>query len=304
MTTDDDDSRREATRGFFYALASYVMWGFLPLYMKAVAHLPLMEVIAHRIIWSLPLAGILLVAMGRTSDIRAAFANPRQLLMAALTAAIIAINWCIYVWSIMAGRTVEAALGYYINPLVSMALGALLLSERFSRPQLVAIGLAVSAVAVLTVANGGLPWVSLTLAFSFAAYGYFRKTLPLGPSQGFFLEVLILLTPALAYVGWLIATGASSFTLDRPRDISLLLFAGPVTAIPLILFAAGARRLRMSTIGIMQYVAPTLIGGLGVFVFDEPFGPERMAAFVLIWAALAVYSWSMLNGRAAVTDVR
>lgn len=288
----------DATRGFLFALSAYLLWGFLPLYMKAVAHIPPLEIVAHRIIWSVPVAGIVLLALGRTADIAAAFRSPRTLAMAALTAGIITVNWGVYVWAIAVDRTVETALGYYINPLVTVLLGAVLLGEKLDRRQMIAVGLAVLAVAVLTIEAGGLPWVSLVLAFSFAAYGYLRKTLPVGPSQGFFLEVLILSGPCLAYVAWLGATGQGHF-LDSGSNVALLLFAGPATAVPLILYAFGAKLLRISTIGIMQYIAPTMIALIAVFVFGEPFGTARMVAFALIWLALALYSWSMLFGRKA-----
>jgi chloramphenicol-sensitive protein RarD len=295
-----ETSQAEATRGFFFALSAYLLWGFLPLYMKAVAHIPAMEVLAHRIVWSVPVAGVVLFALGRTADIRAALRSPRTMAMAALTAGVISINWGVYVWAIAADRAVETALGYYINPLVTVALGAVLLGERLNRLQLVAVALAVVAVAVLTVSAGGLPWVSLVLAFSFAAYGYLRKTLPIGPSQGFFLEVLILSPVALGFVVWLALTGGSHFGLADPANIWLLMFAGPATAVPLILYAFGAKLLRISTIGIMQYTAPTMIALIAVFVFGEPFGIERIVAFGLIWTALALYTWSMFGnaGRA------
>ena len=285
----------QATRGFFFALSAYGLWGVLPLYLKAVAHIPAHEVLAHRILWSVPVAGILLLVLRRTADIRAALRSPRTLAMAALTAGIIATNWGAYVWAIAADRTVETALGYYINPLVSIALGALLLGEKLTRLQIAAVALAVVAVAILTVSSGGLPWVSLFLAFTFAAYGYLRKTLPIGPSQGFFLEVLILLPFALGWAVWLAVRGENNFSLSNPTDMWLLIFAGPATAIPLTLYAFGAKLLRISTIGIMQYTAPTMIALIGVFVFGEPFGMERIVAFALIWTALALYTWSMFR---------
>jgi chloramphenicol-sensitive protein RarD len=294
-TTPAEPSQAEATRGFFFALTAYVLWGFLPLYMKAVAHIPAVEVLAHRVVWSVPVAGIVLFALGRTGDIAIALRSPRTLLMAGVTASIIAVNWLIYVWAISVDRTVETALGYYINPLVTVVLGAVLLRERLSRMQIGAVGLAAAAVVVLTADAGGLPWVSLSLAFSFAAYGYLRKTLPIGPSQGFFLEVLILFAPALIYIVWAEAVGTGHF-LDG-GNWWMLVFAGPVTAAPLILYAFGAKLLRFSKIGIMQYTAPTMIAAIGVFVFGEPFGIPRMIAFALIWAALALYTWSMFYGR-------
>ncbi len=287
----------DATRGFLFALVAYLIWGMLPFYMKAVSHIPPVEVVAHRVVWSMPIAWVVLVALGRTADLKVALRSPRMLAMAMLTAAIISLNWGIYIWAIAAGRTVETALGYYINPLVTVLLGATLLGERLDRIQIVAIGLAVLAVAVMTVESGGIPWVSLSLAFTFAAYGYFRKTLPIGPSQGFFLEVLLLLPPALGYMVWLETTGRGHFFADGGANVGILLLAGPATAVPLILYAFGAKLLRISTIGIMQYIAPTMVALIAVFAFGEPFGMDRMVAFGLIGLALALYTWSALFRR-------
>jgi chloramphenicol-sensitive protein RarD len=285
----------DATRGFFYALTAYLFWGVQPLFMKAVAHIPATEIVAHRIVWSVPVAGAILMALGRTADLKAAFRSPRTLLMAAVTASLVTINWGVYVWAIVAGRAVEAALGYYINPLVNVVFGAVLLGEHLSRPQLAAIALAVVAVIILTVDAGGLPWISLTLALSFAIYGYLRKTLPIGPSQGFFLEVLLLSVPAGLYILWLQFEGEGHFLASQPTDIALLLACGPVTTAPLVLYAFGAKLLRYSTIGIMQYIAPTMVFLLAVFAFHEPFDTTKGIAFGLIWAALAIYTWSMLS---------
>jgi chloramphenicol-sensitive protein RarD len=290
-TPSDEDARR----GFVYAFLAYALWGMLPLFLKAVSHLPALEVVAHRILWSVPIAGAVLVATGRTADLKAALRSPRTVALASLTAGLITINWGLYVWAIAVERTVETSLGYYINPLMSVVMGAVLLGERLARAQLAAVALAVAAVLLLTVEAGGLPWVSLVLAASFAVYGFLRKTLPIGPSQGFFLEVLILSLPALAYVVWLQATGVSSFVHSQPREMLLLLLCGPATAVPLLLYGFGAKLLKLSTIGIMQYIAPTGIFLIAVFVFGEPFGPVRLAAFALIWCALAIYTWSLLS---------
>lgn len=299
MTTEtanlDEDAK--ARRGFLLALGAYFLWGLLPFYMKAVAHLPLIEVISHRIVWSVPIAAAVLVWAGRTADFKAAIRSPKSLAMAALTATLISVNWGIYVWAIAVDRTVETALGYYINPLVSVVVGAVLLGERLDRIQIAAVVLATIAVTVLTVEAGKLPWVSLALAFSFAAYGFFRKTLPIGPSQGFLLEVLLLSVAALCYIGYLIATGQDHFVSSTGVDAALLIGCGPVTAVPLLLFAFGARLLRLSTIGIMQYIAPTMVFLIAVLIFDEPFGTTQAIAFALIWTALAMYSWSMFRGR-------
>ncbi|RUV34714.1 EamA family transporter RarD [Mesorhizobium sp. M7A.F.Ca.MR.148.00.0.0] len=291
------DADSKARRGFLLALGAYLLWGLLPFYMKAVAHLPLAEVIAHRIVWSVPIAAAVLVWAGRMADFKAALRSPRTIAMAALTAALISVNWGIYVWAIAVDRTVETALGYYINPLVNVVVGALLLGERLDRLQIAAVVLAAVAVAVLTVEGGKLPWVSLALAFSFAAYAFFRKTLPIGPSQGFLLEVLLLSVPALGYIVYLIATEQDHILSSSGTDTALLIGCGPVTSIPLLLFAFGARLLRLSTIGIMQYIAPTIVFLIAVLIFDEPFGTTQAIAFGLIWTALAMYSWSMFRGR-------
>jgi chloramphenicol-sensitive protein RarD len=298
--TQTPTAQADTPRGFAFALACYGFWGLLPIYMKAVEQMPAADVVAHRIVWSVPIAGAILYFLGRTADVRLALRSPRTLGMAAVTACLITLNWGTYVWAIAAGRTIETALGYYINPLVSIAMGAVLLGEKLSRTQIAAVGLAVAAVLVLTLEAGGLPWVSLALAFSFAIYGFLRKTLPIGPSQGFFLEVLILCVPALAYIVWLQARGTGHFVPSEPVNVALLLGCGPVTAVPLILYAFGAKLLRYSTIGLMQYIAPTMIFLLAVFVFDEPFGRAEAFAFGLIWAALVLYTWSMFrSGRAA-----
>jgi chloramphenicol-sensitive protein RarD len=298
----------DSPRGFAFALTAYLLWGFLPFFMKAVAHIPASEVVAHRIVWSVPLAGLVLVWLGRTGDIKAALRSPRMLGMATLTAVLITINWGIYVWAIGAGRAIETALGYYINPLFSIFLGAVLLKEMPDRAQMVAIALAAVAVGVLAFDAGGLPWVSISLCLSWGFYAFFRKTLPIGPNQGFFLEVLLLSVPALGYIVWLEASGQGHFGDTGMADVLWLLACGIVTAIPLMIYANGAKLLRLSTIGIMQYIAPTMIFIIAVFVFGEPFGTAKLIAFILIWVALVIYSGSMLRTararRIAATELK
>lgn len=293
------DADRATRRGFMFALGAYSLWGFLPLFLKALDHIPAAEVVAHRVLWSLPIAGAVLLALGRTADIKAALRSPRTLGMAALTATIISVNWGIYVWAIAVNRTVEASLGYYINPLMTVALGAIFLGEKLSRPQIVAVGLAIVAVLVLTFEAGGLPWISLALASTFAVYGFLRKTLPIGPSQGFFLEVLILTIPAIGYLVWLAMRGEGHFTFAQPENMLLLILCGPATAVPLLLYGFGAKLLRISTIGIMQYSSPTVVFLIAIFLFQEPFSVWKMVAFVLIWIALIIYSWAAFSHRPA-----
>lgn len=290
---------QDSPRGLAFAFAAYFTWGLMPVYMKAIGYIPAAEIVAHRIVWSLPIAAATLIALGRTQDVRRALHTPKTLGMAVVTAALITVNWSVYVWAIAVGRAVEAALGYYINPLISVAMGALLLGERLSRLQVAAMVLATAAVALLTVKAGGLPWVSLALGFSFAFYGFLRKTLPVGPSQGFFLEVLILFLPALGYIVWLQANGQGHFLPNEPFDLFMLVGCGPFTAIPLLMFGFGAKLLRYSTIGLMQYIVPTMIFLTAVLVFGEPFGGVRAVAFCMIWVALVIYTASTFAGRGA-----
>lgn len=285
----------DSLRGFGFALSAYLLWGFLPIFMKALAHMSPAEVIAHRVIWSIPIAGAVLIWLGRTQDLKAALRNPRMLVMAVATAALITVNWAIYVWAIAAGHALDAALGYYINPLFSVFLGAVLLGERLSRAQKGAIALAALAVVILTFEAGKLPLVALGLTVTWGIYAYLKKSLPIGPNQGFFLEVLILLPFAIGYVIWAQATGAGHFMRGVGWDTVLLLCCGLITAIPLMLYANGAKLLRLSTIGIMQYIAPTMIFLTAVFVFGEDFGRGKMIAFPMIWLALVIYTVSMVS---------
>lgn len=285
----------DTPRGFAFALAAYLMWGLLPLYMKQMSHIATMEVIAHRVIWSVPIALLILAALGRTGDLRAALANPRMLGMAAVTAGLISMNWAIYVWSIQTGHALEAALGYYINPLFSVFLGAVLIKERLSVAQKLAIALAAAAVGFLTWQVGKFPVVAISLTLTWGFYAYFKKMLPIGPNQGFALEVILLLPFALAFAVWQGATGQASFLNSGVTDTLLLMGCGVVTAVPLMVYANGAKLLRLSTIGIMQYIAPTMIFLTAVFWFGEPFDSARMIAFVLIWTALVIYTTSLVR---------
>ncbi|KUP92847.1 EamA family transporter RarD [Tritonibacter horizontis] len=293
----------DTPQGLAFALSAYVFWGFLPLFMKLLAHIPPAEVVAHRVIWSVPIAGALLIFLGRFNELQAALKNPKMLLMGCVTAAFVSVNWGIYVWAVASGHALEAALGYYINPLFSIALGAAVLGERLSRAQFVAVGLAALAVVILTVEAGRLPLAALGLTLSWGAYAFFKKWLPIGPNQGFLLEVLILTPPALGYLCYLALTGQGHFAVTQ-YDTLLLLGTGAVTALPLIVYANGAKLLKLSTIAILQYIAPTLIFLVAVLVFKEPFGGARLIAFPLIWIALVIYSISLFRGmRRSLTQV-
>jgi chloramphenicol-sensitive protein RarD len=287
----------DSLAGFLYALAAYLLWGFLPLYMKALGHIPPSEVVAHRVLWSVPIALLVLWGTGRWQDLRAALTSARMLGMGLMTAALISVNWGIYVWAIGSGHALDAALGYYINPLFSIFLGAVLLREKLGRTQMGAILLAAIAVGVLTWENGRLPLVALSLTLTWGFYAFLKRRLPIGPNQAFTLEVLILLAPALGYMAWLSFAGKSHFMQGVTADDLLLVGCGIVTAVPLMIYANGAKRLTLSTIAIMQYIAPTMIFLTAVFVFDEPFSQVKLMAFGLIWAALVIYSLPMLAAR-------
>ncbi len=284
-------------RGFLLALAAYLLWGAMPVYMKALAHVPTLEVLAHRVIWSVPVALVILLVLGRTRELRIALRQPRTLLMAGLTATLVSVNWGVYVWSIQNDQALEAALGYYINPLFSIALGAVLLGERLSRLQWVAVGLAGAAVAVITIEAGRLPVVALALTLSWGFYAFFKRSLPVGPNQGFTLEVILLTPLALAYLGWVGARGDLFMLEAGPVDMALLLGCGVVTAVPLMLYANGAKGLRLSTIAVMQYLTPTLVMLQAVLIFSEPVALGKAIAFPLIWAALVLYTREVLRLR-------
>lgn len=286
--------KTDTPHGLMFAIAAYVMWGFLPLYMKLLSHVPAAEVVAHRVIWSIPIAGAVLIVLRRTKDLKEAFRNPKMLMMACLTASLVSVNWGTYVYSIAIDRAADAALGYYINPLFSMFLGIVLLGERPTRAQKLSIGLAAIAVVVLIVESPSPPWVPLILTGSWGFYAYFKKSLPIGPNQGFLLEVLILSIPAAGYLVYLSSTGQSTF-LNTTSNMWLLLGCGVVTAIPLMVYANGAKLIRLSTAGILQYIAPSMIFIIAVFVFGETLDQSRMIAFPLIWLALIIYTASMLR---------
>ena len=289
------DTNTDNLRGYGFAVSAYVLWGFLPLYMKAMAHIPPGEVLIHRILWSVPIAGVILWALGRTADLTAALRSPRTLAMAAVTAALVSLNWGIYIWAIVTDHALDAALGYYINPLFSVFLGRVLLGERLNPAKWLAIALAAAAVVVLTAEAGRVPLVAVALTLTWGFYAYFKKSLPVGPNQGFLLEVLLLAPFALGFLIHGLVTGQGHFLAGAPQDTWLLIGSGVVTAVPLMLYANGAKLLRLSTIGILQYIAPTMIFLIAVFVFGETFGPARMIAFPMIWLALVIYSASLLR---------
>lgn len=291
------DAGGDSLKGFLLALAAYLIWGGLPLYLSLLRHVPVGEVLAQRVVWAVPVALLVLLALGRTRDLMRALVTPRLLAMAGLTAALVTLNWGIYLYAILSGRSLEAALGYFINPLFSILLGALVLRERLSRAQWAAVALAASAVALLTIEAGGLPVLALSLTVTWGLYALAKRALPIGPNQGFTLEVLILAPFALGWLLWEGAHHGLAFGATGWQDVLLLMGTGVLTAVPLMLYANGAKMLRLTTIALMQYIAPTFVFLTAVFVFGEPFSGARLVAFPMIWAALVLYSADLWRQR-------
>jgi len=285
----------DTVRGLIFAITAYLLWGGLPLYMVLMRDIPPLEVVAHRVIWSLPIAALALVLMRRTQDIRTALTSPRMLGMGLTSGLFLSLNWVIFIWAVFNERVLDASLAYYISPLFSVMLGSLVLRERLTGAQMLAVALAGAAVLVMTIAGGAVPWAALGMTLSWGFYALCKKQLPIGPNQGFLLEVLVLTPLALGYVLWLASTGNGVF-LTAMRPSWLLVGAGVVTAVPLMFYANGAKGLRLSTIGILQYIAPTGIMIVAVTFLGETFDTARWFAFAMIWAALVIYTWSMLRG--------
>jgi chloramphenicol-sensitive protein RarD len=279
----------ERARGLAYALAAYLSWGLLPLYFKALQPVPALEILAHRVVWSLLLLAGLLAARGGAAAFRAPFRRDRLPLLA-VTTALISVNWLVYIWAVQAGRVLEASLGYFVNPLVNVLLGVVFLGESLSGRQRAAVAIAGVGVAVLVVRAGTFPWISLVLAASFGLYGLLRKRAAVDPVGGLLGETALLAPAALAYLALRAHAGTGAFG-SFPRVTLLLAAAGAITALPLVWFTLGIHRLRLSTMGLLQYVAPSGQFLLAVLLYREPFGRAHAAAFAFIWASLAVYSW-------------
>jgi chloramphenicol-sensitive protein RarD len=245
-------------RGTAYGAGAYLLWGLFPLYWPLLQPSTAIEVLAHRILWSLAVVVVLLAVLGRLRGVVAALRDPAKAWRLALAAVVIAVNWGTYIYGVSSDQVVETSLGYFVNPLVTVLMGVVVLGERLRRLQWVAFGLAFVAVVVLTVENGRPPWIALVLAFSFGTYGLLKKTARTGAVEGLGVETLVLLVPAAAYVAWLSATGASTFGTEGPGHAGLLALSGVVTAIPLLLFGAAASRVPLTTLGLLQYLAPTL----------------------------------------------
>jgi chloramphenicol-sensitive protein RarD len=276
--------------GMLYAALAFLAWGLFPLYFKALRSIPAQEILAHRMVWSLAFLAAVLLWRRQWTWLAAVARQPKVLAGFAASALLLSTNWGIYIWSVNHDRVVDASLGYFINPLVNVVLGYLLLKERMRPVQWTAVALAAAGVVWLTYDAGHPPWISLALGLTFGFYGLLRKTAALGALEGLSLETILLFPFAAGYLLWLAQAGQNGFAAAAPLPQALLALSGPVTAIPLLAFAAAARRLPLSLLGLMQYVVPTMQLLLGVWLYHEPFGTGRLIGFALIWGGLALYS--------------
>ena len=276
--------------GLLYAATAYAVWGLFPLYFKTVQDVPPLQVLMHRAVWSLAFLVIVLAVRRHWTWLGRALRDPKVLGGFAASALLLSINWFIYIWAVNQGRVVDASLGYFMTPLVNVLLGFMLLGERLRRPQWGAVALAAAGVAWLTWHSGGLPWIGLLLAASFGGYGLLRKTASLGALDGLALETLLMFPIAAGYLTWQSMAGVNAFGGASLSTQLLLAAAGPITAIPLLMFAAGARRIPLSVLGLLQYITPSMQLLLGVLLYQEPFDSTRLLGFALIWSGLAVYS--------------
>ncbi|WTL25238.1 EamA family transporter RarD [Streptomyces sp. NBC_01498] len=285
----------EQRAGLLYGIGAYGMWGLVPLFWPLLKPSGAVEILAHRMVWSLAVVVIALLVVRRWAWVRELLAQPRKLGLLVVAAAVISVNWGLYIWSVNTGHVVEASLGYFINPLVTIAMGVLLLKERLRPAQWAAVFIGLAAVLVLAIGYGQPPWISLTLAFSFATYGLVKKKVNIGGLESLAAETVVLFLPALGYLVWLGISGELTFGAAGPGHAALLAATGVVTAVPLVCFGAAAIRVPLSTLGLLQYLAPVAQFLLGILYFHEAMPAERWAGFGLVWLALSLLTWDALR---------
>jgi chloramphenicol-sensitive protein RarD len=290
MTSNVEKSKSDTVWAVVYAASAFLIWGISPIYWKALRPVPALEIILHRMVWSFFFLVPLVIIMRRWQEFKDTLKNYRTLLILLFTALIVGGNWLLYIWAVNADHLLQASLGYYINPLVNVLLGMVFLKERLRPPQIVAVLLAAAGVLYLTVYYGEFPWIALILAVSFGIYGLIRKIAPVGSLVGLTVETLLLSIPALVYLFYLDSHGAGSFLRVSLKVDLMLMGCAVATAMPLLFFTLGARRLYLSTVGFLQYIAPSCMFVLAVFLFREPFSKAQVVTFIFIWTALAIYS--------------
>lgn len=290
-TNSEKDVGREAMLGGIGAASGYAFWGLTVIFYKQLTHVPPYEVLAHRTLWSVVLTVGLIFLFKRRAAFFTALTNKRLLLTLTATSLIIGTNWFVFIYSINEERVLETSLGYYINPLISVLIGVAFLSEKLTRPQIAAVVLAAIGVIIMTIDFGAVPWISLFLAVTFAIYGYLRKITNVDPLEGLSIEVIILLPFAIGYLVFMESTQGTSLIHEGGWTVFLLILAGPMTVIPLFLFNYGAQRIRLATLGLMQYLAPTVQLIIAVWMYGEALTDTHLVTFGLIWAGLALFSW-------------
>ncbi len=290
MTATPTGAPSEWRKGLLAGFGAYLIWGLLPLYLRQLHGVPAADVLAHRIVWSVLVMALVTTATRGWPRLRAAFGRPRLLAMLLASAIFITCNWLIYTWAVLNGHVLDTSLGYFINPLISVVFGVALLGERLSRPQWLAVGAAATGVAVLAIGHGALPLISLGLAFSFAIYGLIRKQVAVDAVPGLAIESVYLLLPAIGWLLWQASQNNLHLGYDGVHIDLLLILGGGLTALPLIGFAYGARRIPFTLVGLLQYIAPTLQLLIGVWIFSEPFDRNQLIGFAGIWTALAIYA--------------
>ena len=295
--TNYPESVSESRRGLVFGTAAYVIWGAFPLYWPLLEPAGALEIMSHRVLWCVVAMVVLTVAGRRVPQLRAVLGDRRTMLLLALAASVITINWSMYIWGVNNGRVVETALGYFINPLVTVLMGVFVLAERLRPLQWAAMALAALAVVVLTIDYGRPPWVALVLAGTFGTYGLPKKQANVGAVESLTVETLLIAPFALSYLGWLVLHAESHFAAEGITQSGLFVFSGLLTAIPLLLFGAAATRVPMVTLGLLQYLAPVLQFALGVVVLREDMPPGRWIGFTLVWIALAVFTFEALRHR-------
>ena len=291
MTTDSaPKTQSESTFGVIYAGSAFLIWGLSPVYWKALAAVPALEIAMHRVIWSFVFLVCLILLQRRWHEFIGVLKNCRMLLTLISIAILVSANWFLYIWAVNNNYMLQASLGYYINPLVNVVLGLLFLRERLRRAQIIAVLLATSGVLYLTLSYGKFPWIALILALSFGVYGLIRKVAPVGALVGLAVETMLLSPPAILYLVYLNSQGADTiFRVSLKLDL-LLIGCAPLTAAPLLFFTLGAKRLHLSTLGLMQYIGPSGMFLLAIFFYNEPFSTSQVWTFAMIWAALGIYS--------------
>jgi chloramphenicol-sensitive protein RarD len=287
-------AQSETQKGIFYGVCAYIMWGLAPLYFKQLAHVPAFEILTHRVVWSILLLFLLLGIFHKFGEFKIALKSPRRLLVLLIASTLLAVNWLIYIWAVNEGRILEASLGYYINPLLNVLLGAIFLKERLRPLQYVAVGLVVIGVTILLIGFGAFPWIAFSLAISFGIYGLLRKMVSVGPLPGLTLETAFMFPVAIVYLLFF-SSEQSNLVANTAWNNSLLIGLGVLTTAPLLAFNAAAKRLMYSTIGFLQYIGPTIMFVLAVLVYDEAFTLERVVIFGFVWAGVILFSMDSLR---------